>query len=320
MYLLILLLIQKTIPAAPAVGDTFIVRAVYSDITGMSGGGTEAREVVDSISLHGDTTRYFFTIISAKTDGFFESGRIMQPLIKANNTRLTMLGTKPVSITGNSAKFDNSAWILGEKSDFLFFPDLQPVSQYLPMPLVRADQLLENGDFYRVRVSDTMGILWTCDVLQSRSFIGKYFKYRNRSDTVGMPIPDTQNYFVCGNTPSWRYTGGPVNGSNPFCLIEINASSSTYPLKNSAMTVGEGCYGMRMSGYRPVQTAVKNGAMGTAGDFSMCKETCCFYDLFGRKISLDQKKLRSINVLVQRTDRMQRTRGSVFRTVADIFR
>jgi len=105
-----------------AIGDTFAIHAGYSDNTGMSGGATDATEILDSILIKSDTTLYIFKIIKTATGGFFEMGGTMTPLITSNPAKLVVLGNTPSNITSCSSRFKNVKWIIGKQSDVLFCP------------------------------------------------------------------------------------------------------------------------------------------------------------------------------------------------------
>jgi hypothetical protein len=233
-----------------AIGDTFVPVAGYSDITGMSGGGTTATEVLDSIVIRNDTIRYIFSIVKTSTGGFFEMGGTMKPLIYSKSSTLAVLNKTPSNIGSHSSSFDNAQWILGKESDFLFYPDLQKAAPYWLVPINPTGQAYALTDYYVVRVSDSIGIKWMRDTTATRKFFGKFIRYQNKNDSVGSVIPDTVRYFTCGVVPSWTATDGTASGNNnPFGLLNVGAASWMYPLKSETLSMGQGCYGNQISKY-----------------------------------------------------------------------
>jgi hypothetical protein len=237
-----------------AIRDTFVVTAGFSQPTGMSGGSTAATEVLDSIIINGDTTRYAFSIIKTFTGGFFEMGGTMKPLIYSNSSDLAVLRKTPSNIGSHSSRFDNAQWVLGARSDFLFYPDLQKASSNWSIPLNTTGETYALTDYYMLRISDTIGVKWMRDTLDNRAFFGKVTRYQDAHDTVGIAFPDSPQAFyrVCGKTPSWKIAGGAgTAGSNPFNLLNIGASSATFPLSSKTMSMGVGCYGTDITKYSP---------------------------------------------------------------------
>jgi hypothetical protein len=267
-----------------AVGDTFVLWAGYSDITGMSGGRTDATEVLDSVTVKNDTVRYVFSIINTNTGGFFEMGGTMKPLVTSKSSKVVVFNKTPSNIISYSSRFNNVKWIIGNQSDFLFYPDLEKVAPYSSIPINSSGQSYLLNDYYTIRVSDTTGIKWMRDSTDDRSFLGKFIRFQSKFDTIGTRIPDSSMNFACGKSPEWRSTGGSLSGSNnPFNVLRLGISSSMYPLKNAVLTMGQGCYSNQITYYKPVQSVSiivpMNGSIVRYGPNSST-----YYNLLGQKM------------------------------------
>lgn len=232
-----------------AVGDTFVIEAGYSNFIGMSGGATDAIEVLDSVVKNGDTTFYHFSVVSSKSDGFFEMGGSMKPLINSGEkTKLAILSSKPSSIQKNSPRFDGLQWILSEKSDLLFYKSIEPISPLSPIPIDTSIEPYTENDFYIVRYTDTSGMKWVKNENENRIFQAQVIFYEDSQDSAGIIQSDNPNI-----SPTYYSTTGwiPANSLLHFRCFET--SSIAYPLDGEQMTMKEGFYSTEIMHYKPIK-------------------------------------------------------------------
>ena len=230
-----------------SIGDTLVFNAGYGNSIGMSGGSTQATEVIDSIYTTGDTTTYMFSIVSVSTGGFFEDpSQHMIPLIRDTKTILVIVNSIPSDVRTYSKELKDSKWIVSEKSTLLFYKSILPVSKYMPIPIL--DSTIDNQSVidYTVRISDTMGVAWRNTETNKTSFHSELIHYTNVSDTAGKIINDSNSIFACDDVPYWSSS----QAANPLNFTGINVSSSVYLLNQNAMDMGAGCYRMTLFYYK----------------------------------------------------------------------
>jgi len=295
-----------TIKAQIAVGDTFVVRAIYKDYTCMSGGWTEATEVVDSIVADGDTTVYHFSVLDTETDWLFEMGGTMAPLITAATSRLTVLAGKPASIQANSPRFDGLSWILPEKSSFLFHDAIQPIAELCPIPIDSSIADYSDSDFYLVRYADTAGMRWAKNVrpwgVAELPFRGMHMAFESAQDTTGSldSLPEIE-YMVAERygDPGWIPTTQGSPEANPLHLKRFMAICPYHHLDTAAVPMGEGRYGTEILAYRPVSLSVAHDARRwTAGSVSGDSPHGSRFSLLGRQVSDRARTTNQIQVRV----------------------
>jgi hypothetical protein len=236
----VLFLFSMNSNAEIAVGDTFVLWAGFSNFLGMSGGRVEGTEVLDSSLVKGDTSVYFFSCIRTIVYQFWEGTPQRLPGL-STQSKMTILNKTPSTIASSSVRFRNAAWIIGEKSDFLFYPALKNASPYWSIPINTTDSAFLSSDYYTVRVSDTTGIKWCRDPSDDHLFNGKFLQFNDRFDTIGKYDPDSLKYSSFRGPPSWRAIGGYMSGDiNPFHVLYV-ATSSTIPLLQGD-SIEPGCY------------------------------------------------------------------------------
>jgi hypothetical protein len=297
--------LPATIKAQIAIGDTFVVRAIYKDYTGMSGGWTEATEVVDSIVADGDTTVYHFSVLDTETDWLFEMGGTMAPLITAATSRLTVLAGKPASIQANSPRFDGLSWILPEKSSFLFHDAIQPIAELCPIPIDSSIADYSDSDFYLVRYADTAGMRWMKNarpwVPGERPLRGMHMAFESAQDTTGSFDSSPEIVFLTDiwGDPGWVPTTPGSPEANPLHLKRFMAICPYHHLDTAAVPMGEGRYGTEILAYRPVSLSVAHDARRwTAGSVSGDSPHGSRFSLLGRQVSDRARTTNQIQVRV----------------------
>jgi hypothetical protein len=288
---LTVLLIYLSPHAEIAVGDTFVLWARHNDMSGMSGGTVEGTEVLESIISHGDTSFYLFTLLKTQVSFFWESYPLQLPSIPVTS-KLTILHKIPSNIVKFSSRFANADWIIGEKSDFLFYPEIQKAAPYWPMPI---NDTCLRGDNYTVRVSDTTGISWRLDSLYGY-MVGTFYRFESRFDTVGQiqsgPFP-YDNIMQ----PSWGIPGPySSGGSNPFHISFVAMLSTIPPLNGGS--IEEGRYRSQITYYRPKISSTVFFPLLEEGRRTTW-EPKGIYDLRGREI-LGLSPLKSSNIFITR--------------------
>jgi hypothetical protein len=195
---------------------------------------------------------------------------------------MTILNKTPSTIASSSVRFRNAAWIIGEKSDFLFYPALKNASPYWSIPINTTDSAFLPSDYYTVRVSDTTGIKWCRDPSDDHLFNGKFLQFNDRFDTIGKYDPDSLKYSSFRGPPSWRAIGGYMSGDiNPFHVLYV-ATSSTIPLLQGD-SIEPGCYSNQITYYRPKQS-VRAIIPLTARSPIYNRKPAGLYDVLGREI------------------------------------
>lgn len=274
--------ISKLTFAEIRIGNSFFIAASYVDFTGMSGGKTQNIELLDSILQKDDTTLFVFKTISSNNTGFFENGSFMRPLMYGSHKKnIYITSMKPLQISRLSQNLSKAKWIIGSKSDFIFYPDIQPIAEYYFIPILPDSNVFVANDTYTIRINDTTGIVWTYSSrihFPNEYFIGKTIKYLNKMDTTGTVINDSLYSNIGKTTLFWE-----PNYSRPFNVSSITASSLFETLSKKRLTMGEGMYGQNFYSltpsspihFRPTTNRLKH------------KFRTSYLDILGRKIGYE---------------------------------
>lgn len=234
-----------------SVGDTIELSAGYSNFLGMSGGSNEDVVIVDSIRMNADTTFYRFKVMSSRVSGFFENGnQRMAFLFSEGPLRLATLESAPSSVQTNSTALKKCRWIIPEYSSLIFYPSIHPIAKYCPIPILNSSLLNKGGIRYKVRVTDSCGMLWE-NPKEAYEFTGKRLQYLSQNDTVGTQVSDSSPGQL-SVTPKWSYPY-LTNEITPLVFAVISVSTNNPPLIDTAMPMRDGYYSTRLSKYKPVK-------------------------------------------------------------------
>ena len=232
-----------------SVGDTIEISGGYSDFSGMGGGSNTDVVSVDSIRMSADTTFYTLKIISNRAFGSFEDRyKMMAYLFSGDPLRLATLESTPSNVQTNTPALKRCRWIVPEYSSLIFYPSIHPIAKYCPIPILDSSLLNMAGIQYKVRVTDSSGMLWE-NSDRAYEFTGKRLRYLSQNDTVGIQVSDSSPSHLIV-TPKWGYPYS-IKEITPLVFAFINVSTKNAPLIDTAMPMGSGYYSTQLRKYIP---------------------------------------------------------------------
>lgn len=249
----------------------------------MSGGATEANEVLDSIVNREDTTFYHFTVVSWKNE-ITQPSHMGGPLITENKTQLTVLSSEPSTIQEHTSRFTGLKWILPEKSSMLFFESIRRFARFCPIPIDPSEAEYTVDDFFVVRVTDSIGMRWSKDPQNSFHLKAQILLFEGETDVTGTMVNDSSEAVGgCGGSPVLISSSAAYNGGdNPFHFIRLGVTSRCCTFKDSSSMEQDTCYGLQLLAYKPVAVGAKPYSQreGLPGSYRVQHK----YSLLGRKV------------------------------------